>query len=253
MKRFRGQTAVVTGAGRGIGKEIALELDDSGASVLGCGRGKRPDDLPDAIAWTRADVSDPLSVRALLVTAQQMPGQLSILVNNAGVQIEKNIVQTTDQEWEDLIGSNCRGVFNTCRAFIPAMEQLGAGSIVNVGSISANSADPNLALYNASKGFVHSLTRAIAVDHGPAIRCNAVCPGWIMTEMADAAFAMASDPQAAKRDAVTRHPSGRLGRPEDIARAVAWIASDDAEFMTGQCMTVDGGLTSASPIRPGAL
>ena len=108
-----------------------------------------------------------------------------------------------------------------------------------------------MALYNASKAFVHGLTRSIAVDHGPAVRCNAVSPGWIMTGMADAAFELAGDPAAAKRDALARHPVRRFGAPEDIAKAVLWLASNDAAFVTGQCFTIDGGLTAATPLQPG--
>lgn len=136
-----------------------------------------------------------------------------------------------------------------CRAALPEMTQQG-GVIVNIGSISGVVADPAMALYNASKAFVHGLTRSIAVDHGPAVRCNTIQPGWIVTDMADDAFAVATDPEAARRDALARHPAGRLGRPEDIAAAVAWLASDEASFMTGQCLTVDGGLTAASPLNP---
>jgi len=138
-----------------------------------------------------------------------------------------------------------------CREFIPMLAEGGGGSIINIGSISGNHADPAMALYNASKAFVHGLTRSMAVDHGhQGIRCNAICPGWIMTEMADAAFEMAKNPQAAKADALARHPSGRFGRPEDIANAVVWLASNDSDFMTGQTLTIDGGLVSASPLQP---
>jgi NAD(P)-dependent dehydrogenase (short-subunit alcohol dehydrogenase family) len=124
------------------------------------------------------------------------------------------------------------------------------GSIVNIGSISGNVADLSMGLYNASKAFVRGLTRSIAVDHGPKVRCNAISPGWIMTEMTADAFAMASDPKAAERDALARHPVGRLGLPTDIANAVAWLVSDEAAFVTLQAFTIDGGLTAASPLRP---
>ena len=176
-------------------------------------------------------------------------GNLAVLVNNAGVQIEKTIVETSDEDWEVLMGANAKGVFNLCRAFIPMMAE--RGSIINIGSISGNTADPGLALYNASKAFVHGLTRSIAVDHGPHIRCNAICPGWIMTGMADVAFDLADDPAAARRDALARHPAGRFGAPEDIAAMAVWLASDEAGFATGQCYTMDGGMTAASPLNPG--
>jgi NAD(P)-dependent dehydrogenase (short-subunit alcohol dehydrogenase family) len=134
---------------------------------------------------------------------------------------------------------------------IPAIKASGGGAIINIGSISGLQADPGMALYNASKAFVHGLTRSIAVDHGAdAIRCNAISPGWILTAMADAAFAQAGDPQKAEGDALARHPLGRFGTPEDIAAAALWLASEESAFVTGQCFVVDGGLTAATPVRP---
>ena len=123
--------------------------------------------------------------------------------------------------------------------------------IVNIASISATLADPSMALYNASKAFVLGLTRSIAVDHGPQVRCHAVSPGWIETEMANDGFALAHEPGAARRDAVARPAVGRLGTPADVASAVVWLASDEASFATGANLTIDGGLTAASPLRPG--
>ena len=251
MNRLAGKTAVVTGGGRGIGRAIVELLATEGASVVTCGRGARPKDLHEAIHWTTADVANRADVERLRGETEAAFGPATVLVNNAGVQIEKTVTQSTDEDWDLVIGINARGVFNACRAFIPTMEAAGGGSIVNIGSISGAAADPAMALYNASKAFVHGLTRSIATDHGPAIRCNAVCPGWIMTGMADAAFKLARDPEAAKRDALARHGSRRFGAPEDIARAVLWLVSDDSAFVTGQCVTIDGGLTAASPLQPG--
>ena len=242
--------AVVTGAGRGIGRAIAERLEANGLTVVGCGRSGRPPDLRGSIHWQTADVSEMADVAELLRFAGGLGPPIGILVNNAGIQVEREVVDTSDDDWERLVGTNCRGVFHMCRAFIPQMLETGGGVIINIGSISGMAADRSMAIYNASKGFVHALTRSIALDHGPEIRCNAICPGWIMTEMAENAFAMAPNPDAAKVDAESRHPAGRLGKPEDIAELVSWLASDGASFITGQCITADGGLLSASPIRP---
>lgn len=249
MSRLQGKTALVTGGRQGIGRAIVERFVSEGATVMTCGRGARPENLPDEVIWQSADVSRKSDVEAIINGIVSEFDQLSILVNNAGVQIEKTIVDTTDEDWDLLMGANARGVFMLCRGCIPIMAK--GGSIINIGSISASSADPGLALYNASKAFVQGLTRSIAVDHGPDIRCNAISPGWIMTGMADAAFAVAGDPEAAKRDALARHPAGRFGKPEDVASLALWLASDDAGFASGQCYTLDGGMTAASPLNPG--
>lgn len=250
---LEGKTAVVTGGSRGIGLGIVEAFVSAGARVLTCGRGQGPG-LPDGALWLTVDVSGPGGVDALARHAEVELGSVDILVNNAGVQVEKTVVDSSDEDWDLVMGINARAVFEACRRFIPTMAADGGGVITNIGSISATHADPSMALYNASKAFVHGLTRSIAVDHGTdGIRCNAICPGWIDTGMADAAFDLASDPAAARADAIARHAAGRLGAPADIASTAVWLASDAATFVTGQTITVDGGLVAASPLRPGLL
>ena len=146
---------------------------------------------------------------------------------------------------------NVRGVFLCSREAVRQMQPAGGGSIVNIASVAASTADHGMAVYNASKGAVLSLTRAIAVDHGrDGIRCNAVSPGWIMTALADAAFDLADDPAAARDAAIAKHPVGRMGEPADVAGLVAWLISDDSAFASGSNFTIDGGLTAQSPISP---
>lgn len=242
--RLSGKKALVTGGRQGIGRGIVEAFLREGADVVTCGRGSA--NIPGA-TWRQADVSDPEDVARLRAAC----GPVDVLVNNAGVQVEQTVTDSSDADWDAVMGVNARGVFNMCRAFIPEMPT--GGAIINIGSISGHVADPGMALYNASKAFVHGLTRSIAVDHGPDIRCNAICPGWIETGMLEAGFDLARDPEQAKTDALTRHAMRRFGKPEDIAAMAVWLASDEASFATGQMFTVDGGMTAASPINPGLM
>lgn len=242
--------AIVTGGSRGIGRAIVERLSADGAHVVSCGRGVRPDDLPEAVVWVQADVSRTADAARLIKSANTAFGTVTLLVNNAGVQVEKTVAESDDDDWDLVMNVNCKGVFNMCRAALVDMTEHG-GNIINIGSISGVVADPSMALYNASKAFVHGLTRSIAVDHGPKVRCNSIRPGWIMTEMAEVGFALANDPEKAVADALARHPVGRFGEPKDIANIVAWLASDESTYVSGECFTVDGGMTAASPLNPG--
>jgi NAD(P)-dependent dehydrogenase (short-subunit alcohol dehydrogenase family) len=246
--KLEGMSIVVTGASSGIGEAIAHRYWVEGARLT-LGSRTEPD-IGAGARWVPTDVSDPASADALIAAAVENFGSIDVLVNNAGVQVEKTIADTTDEEYDRVMDVNVKGVFNCARAAVLQMQQQDSGgSIINIGSISGNTADHGMAVYNASKGAVHALTRSIATDHGrDGIRCNAIAPGWITTALADAAFDLADDPEASRADAVNKHPIGRLGVPEDIANLAVWLASDESTFASGSVFTVDGGLTAQSPI-----
>ena len=216
-----------------------------------CSR-KAPDPAIDGLDdWQAVDVRDSLALSNWIEDRAMAMQGIDILVNNAGIEIEKTAEESTDADWNLMTDVNLKSVFVASRAVVPIMRKGGGGSIVNLASISAICADPGLALYNASKSWVQGLTRSLAVDHGKdGIRCNAIAPGWIMTDMLMQTFSSADDIDAAIADAETRHPVGRLGKPDDIANAVAWLVSDEAAFVSGILLPVDGGLTAGAPIDP---
>ncbi|MDH3690256.1 MAG: glucose 1-dehydrogenase [Gammaproteobacteria bacterium] len=254
MGKLEGKTAIVTGGTRGIGRAIVERFVREGAHVVVAGRGELR--LPfttgaDRVDFQRADVSMSEDVVRLIQYASDRTKRLDILINNAGIEMEKTVEHTTEDEWDQLMGVNLKGVFLCSKYAIPHMRQQGGGVIINLASISALVADKGLAAYNASKAGVTGLTRSIAVDHGEdGIRCNAICPGWIETDMLKQTFSVAADPEAARRAAISRHPVGRLGCPEDIANMALWLSCDESEFVTGQCFTADGGLIAGSPVDP---
>lgn len=242
----RGLSVVVTGGSRGIGRAIAERFGHEGADVT---IGSRRDPRLAGASWLPTDVADPAAADALIDAAVGSFGRIDVLVNNAGVQIERSIAETSDAEFDHIMNVNVRGVFNCSRAAVQRMRTEGGGAIINIGSVAGIVADHGMAVYNASKGAVHALTRSIAIDHGAdGIRCNAISPGWIDTTMLDAAFEAMPDPVSARSEAIKKHPVGRFGDPRDIANLALWLAGPEAAFVSGSVFTIDGGLTAQNPI-----
>lgn len=245
--KLDGKTAVVTGGTKGIGRAIAMRFLDEGASVVVTARSAPDTPFPqtEALAFLPGDVAKATHAEAVITAAIERFGAVDILVNNAGMQIEKTLPDTTEADWDRIFDVNVKGIFQFCRAALGPMMAAGSGSIINIGSYDGFVADPGLTAYCATKGAVHALSRAIAVDHGAqGVRCNVICPGWIKTEMMDAYLASVPDPAAAERSLDANQPLGRIGRPEDIASMALWLASDESAFTTGQLMVCDGGLTA---------
>ncbi|WP_324754644.1 SDR family NAD(P)-dependent oxidoreductase [Roseovarius sp. Pro17] len=255
--KLQGKTALVTGGRGGIGRAIcarflaegarvyAADLREGGSLELPCG----------AAEFIRLDVSSEDEVRAAMTRVESEAGKLDILVNAAGIEIEKTIEDTTLEEWNRSFAVNVTGTFLTSKYALPLMRKAAqngtTASLINFGSYDGFIADPGLAAYCATKGAVHALTRAMACDHGPeGIRVNAICPGYIDTPMLQSFFTGdgsggggkdISELQQAVRDV---HPMRAYGTPDDIANLVNWLASDEARYASGQLWVLDGGLSA---------
>ncbi len=214
---LNGKAALVTGGSRGIGRAIAVELARAGASVT----------------LVQADVSDPEEAKRLVDEA----GELDILVNNAGVTRDGLIARMSDEDWSDVIGTNLGGVFHTCRAASRGMMKRRGGSIVNISSIVGLRGNPGQTNYSASKAGIIGFTKALARELGNrGVRANVVAPGYVDTRLTQ----VIADEM--KQLMLANTPLGRFGQPEDVAGAVRFLCSDEAAFITGEVLLVDGGL-----------
>jgi NAD(P)-dependent dehydrogenase (short-subunit alcohol dehydrogenase family) len=248
MFSLAGKTALVTGAGSGIGAAIAHAFARAGALVVVTDRDAESGSKTtrEIIAsGTRAEFA-PLDVTdesACDAVAQSPLGRdVSILVNNAGIGHVGTILQTTGQDLDRLWAVNVRGVFNLCKAFVPGMLQRRGGSIVNIASVGGVVGIRDRVAYCTTKFAVVGLTKCLALDHATeGIRANAICPGRVATPFVEARLKEYPDPEKAYREMSASQAVGRMGRPEEIAAAALYLASDEAAFVTGSCLMTDGG------------
>lgn len=248
---LNGKNVVVTGGGRGIGRGITEKLLEAGASVLIAQRQVLDAELQQhpRVYFVEADLASTDAPGLIAQVAQKQLGGVDVLVNNAGFMFEKSIDDMTEQDWDRMMAVNLRAPAFLCKALVPQMRLRGAGSIINIGSIEGIGSNPEHAAYCASKAGIHGLTRALAVDLGrDSIRCNAIAPGWINSELSDAYLANQADPRAARQALLRLHPVGRTGMPTDIGGAVVFLASELSAFITGQVLVVDGGRTAKLPL-----
>jgi 3-oxoacyl-[acyl-carrier protein] reductase len=236
-----GKVALVTGGSRGIGAAISRELARAGAKVAINYRAgqEAADEVAGEIGGLaiQADVSNPEEVKALIERVEGELGDIDAVVNNAGITRDTLIARMTDDDWKTVIDTNLRGTFNTCRAVSRKMLRRRAGSIVNLSSVVGVHGNPGQANYAASKAGIIGLTKALARELGSrGVRVNAIAPGYISTELTNVLS------EEARGLILQNTPLGRLGEPEDVAGAVRFLCSDEAAFITGEVLLVDGGL-----------
>ena len=242
IDRFKNKVVLITGAGQGIGLATAKRMSSEGATIIA---GILDDSQAEAVKDYEAvklDVRHEESWEATIDFLMKAHGGLDVLVNNAGISPQATAEETTREFWDEVMEINLRGSFLGCQKVIPLMRKRGGGAIVNLASINGIRGNRRLVAYAATKGAIVSMTMALALDHSQDnIRVNCVCPATIDTAMPRGMMAEAPDPALLERQMIEKHPIGRIGQPEEVASTIAFLASEDASFMTGLAIPVDGG------------
>jgi NAD(P)-dependent dehydrogenase (short-subunit alcohol dehydrogenase family) len=248
--RLRGKTAIITGAAQGIGFAIAQRFCAENARIaiadVNLEKGHAAAEQLAAQGGTaifeHVDVADQASVDNMTARVASQLGPPNVLVNNAGVAVFRDPLQMTTTDWRKCLSVDLEGVWNCCRAVLPHMLAQGKGDIVNIASVHSFKIIPRCFPYPIAKHAVVGLTRALAIEYAHRnIRVNAIAPGYVATEIVEKIFSEASDPLQLRRDTDALHPVKRIGRPDEIAWATVFLASDEARFMTAECLVIDGG------------
>ncbi|GIH18606.1 SDR family NAD(P)-dependent oxidoreductase [Rugosimonospora africana] len=247
---FDGKVAIVTGGRSGIGRASARLLSARGATVVAAGIPSKPDSEPDipGVEDVHLDVTDEAATARLVADVVDRHGGLDIVVAAAGIQRYGSAADTTAEEWNDVLAVNVTGAFHIVKHAVPPLRARAAGAIVLVSSVQSMATQSTVAAYTTSKGALNALARSIAIDEaGHGIRANAVCPASVDTPMLRSSARMFSDgtdegAQALVESWGRMHPLGRVARPQEVAEAIAFLASDRASFITGVALPVDGGL-----------
>ena len=250
--RLENKIAIITGGGDGIGQASAVMFAKEGASVVIADikpeNGNRTVDMIKAVngdaIFAEVDVSKADSVENMVKKVIGAYGRIDILVNSAAVFVEATVLNTSEEDWDRIMAINLKGIFLCCKYTIPEMIKAGKGSIINIGSEAGITGFKNQTAYDASKGGVVNMTRAMALDFAEKnIRVNCVCPGTTETPMVKKAIEIAPDPEKARRSFASR-PLLRLGWPDEIAAGILYLASDESPYATGAILAIDGGKTA---------
>ena len=254
--RLVGKNAIVTGAASGIGRETALRFAEEGAAVVCADRdAEGAGAVCEAIAAKggaalalSVDITEERAVARLVDDALAARGRIDVLVNNAGVTILGGVAELSEASWQREIDVNLSGAYRVSKALWPHLAAAGGGAILSTASIAGVIAAPQDAAYVASKAGLIMLTRCMALDGASVgIRANCICPGFVDTPMFDGFLDQQPDPAAARTGAARRTPLGRIGTPRDIADGFVYLASDEATWITGTALVIDGGLTAGLP------
>ncbi|MBP1806032.1 2-keto-3-deoxy-L-fuconate dehydrogenase [Rubellimicrobium aerolatum] len=244
MGRLSGKRALLTAAGQGIGRASALAMAREGAEVIAtdvneAALASLEAEACGSLTTRRLDVLDPGSIRAAVEAA----GPVNVLFNCAGFVAAGTILDCDEDQWDFSLRLNMTAMYRMCRAFLPGMIANGGGSIVNMASVASSViAAPNRFVYGATKAGVIGLTKSVAADFiGQGIRCNAICPGTVESPSLDQRLRDTGDYEAARKAFIARQPIGRIGKPEEIAALVVYLASGESSYTTGQAHVIDGG------------
>jgi L-fucose dehydrogenase len=249
--KLRDKVAIVTGSSKGIGLGIAQVFAKEGAAVvITCRTAEVGRKVADEITadggkalFVQTDVTSSSEIQNLIRQTVAAFGRLDILVNNAGYHISKNVEETSEQEWEFIQNTNLRSTFLCSKYAIPHLKKT-KGCIINISSMVGVVGQPNAGAYSATKGGQIAMSKGMAIDFAPdGIRVNVIAPGWIATPLVEDWFGQQKDPQEARRYIYGQHPLGRIGTIEECGRVAAFLASDEASFITGAVIHVDGGVT----------